>query len=107
MPAKDDQIKAVAVSLHDTWKVNFLAPVHCTGEPAFAQLKGTFGDRYLYAGLGTTIVLGPKVTVKAEAGQPDSYAMDAEDLRTYRQAMAAGPLRALLGGYARLARAAQ
>ena len=82
-------------------------PVHCTGEPAFAQLKGTLGDRYLYGGLGTTIVLGPKVTVKAEAGQPDSYAMDAEDLRTYRQAMAAGPLRALLGGYARLARAAQ
>jgi hypothetical protein len=27
--------------------------------------------RRLYAGLGTTIVLGPKVTVKAEAGQPD------------------------------------
>jgi hypothetical protein len=39
--------------------------------------------------------------------QPDSYAMDAEDLRTYREAMAAGPLRALLGGYARLARAAR
>jgi hypothetical protein len=107
LPAKDDQIKAIATSLHDTWKVNFLAPTHCTGEPAFAALKQTFGDRYLYAGLGTTIVLGPKVTVKAEAGQPDSYAMDAEDLRTYREAMAAGPLRALLGGYARLARAAR
>jgi 7,8-dihydropterin-6-yl-methyl-4-(beta-D-ribofuranosyl)aminobenzene 5'-phosphate synthase len=107
LPAKDDQIKTIAASLHDTWRVNFLAPAHCTGEPAFARLKETFGDRYLYAGLGTTIVLGPKVTVKAEAGQPDSYAMDAEDLRSYREAMAAGPLRALLGGSARLARAAR
>jgi hypothetical protein len=27
-------------------------------------------DRYIYAGLGTTVLLGPKVTVKAEVGQP-------------------------------------
>jgi hypothetical protein len=41
-------------------------------EPALqsAILKEAFGDRYIYAGLGTTILLGPKVTVKAEAGQP-------------------------------------
>ena len=71
--------------------------VHCTGEPAFAILKETFGERYLYAGLGTTVLLGPKVTTKAEAGQPTRSAMDAEDLRGYRAAMARGPLRALLG----------
>jgi hypothetical protein len=77
---------------------------HCTGEPAFAILKESFGDRYLYAGLGTTVLLGPKVTVKAEAGQPDKKAMDEEDIRSYREAMTQGPLRALLGGDRRQAR---
>ena len=80
-------------------------PVHCTGEPAFAILKETFRDYYVYAGLGTTVLLGPKVTVRAEAGQPNKYAMDEEDLRTYREAMVHGPLRALLGNDGRLARA--
>ncbi len=107
LPAKDDQIKAIATSLHDTLAVKYIAPAHCTGEPAFARLKEMFGDRYVYAGLGTTVVLGPKITVKAEAGQPERYAMDAEDLRSYREALAQGPLRALLGGSRRLARAAQ
>jgi 7,8-dihydropterin-6-yl-methyl-4-(beta-D-ribofuranosyl)aminobenzene 5'-phosphate synthase len=71
LPANDDQIRSIAASLRDNWNVRFIAPVHCTGEPAFAILKETFGDRYLYAGLGTTVLLGPKVTVKAEANQPD------------------------------------
>ena len=103
LPANDDQIRTVAVSLRDNWNVRFVAPVHCTGEPAFAILKESFGDRYLYAGLGTTLLLGPKVTVKAEAGQLEQHAMDAEDLRSYREAMMKGPLRAFLGQ--RLARA--
>ena len=97
LPAKDDQISNIAVSLRDNWGVRYLAPVHCTGEPAFAILKQTFGDHYVYAGLGTTVLLGPKVTVKAEAGQPNKDAMDEEDLRSYREAMMRGPLRALLG----------
>ena len=83
------------------------APVHCTGEPAFAILKETFGDRYIYAGLGTTVLLGPKVTVKAEAGLPNKEAMDEEYLRSYREAMMRGPLRALLGGDRRLAQSRQ
>ena len=87
LPAKDDQITGIAVALRDTWGVRYIAPVHCTGEPAFAISKETFRDYYVYAGLGTTVLLGPKVTVKAEAGQPDKYAMDEEDLRTYREAM--------------------
>jgi 7,8-dihydropterin-6-yl-methyl-4-(beta-D-ribofuranosyl)aminobenzene 5'-phosphate synthase len=107
LPAKDDQIGSMAVALRDNWSVRYLAPVHCTGEPAFAILKETFGDRYIYAGLGTTVLLGPKVTVKAEAGQPNNKAMDEEDLRSYREAMMRGPLRALLGGDKRLARAQQ
>jgi 7,8-dihydropterin-6-yl-methyl-4-(beta-D-ribofuranosyl)aminobenzene 5'-phosphate synthase len=107
LPAKDDQIRSIGVSLRETWGVRYLAPVHCTGEPAFAILKETFGDHYVYAGLGTTVLLGPKITVKAEAGQPNKEAMDEGDLRSYRDAMLRGPLRALLGGGKRLARAQQ
>jgi 7,8-dihydropterin-6-yl-methyl-4-(beta-D-ribofuranosyl)aminobenzene 5'-phosphate synthase len=103
LPAKDDQIGAIAASLRDNWNVRYLAPAHCTGEPAFAILKESFGDRYVYAGLGTTILLGPKVTVKAEAGQPNKNAMDEEDLRSYRAAMTQGPLRAFLGSDRRVA----
>src|SRR5207237_3717605 len=98
LPANDTQIRTIAASLRDTLNVRFIAPAHCTGEPAFAILKESFGDRYLYAGLGTTVLLGPKVTVKAEAGQPNRQAMDAEDLRSYREAMRQGHLRALPGG---------
>jgi 7,8-dihydropterin-6-yl-methyl-4-(beta-D-ribofuranosyl)aminobenzene 5'-phosphate synthase len=97
LPAKDDQITSIALSLRDALSVRYIAPVHCTGEPAFAILKETFGDHYIYAGLGTTVLLGPKVTVKAEAGQLNKEAMDDEDLRSYREAMVRGPLRALLG----------
>jgi len=105
LPANGDQIKSIAASLHDTWKVDFIAPSHCTGEPAFAALKQTFADKYVYAGLGSTVVLGPKIVVKAEAGQPVQRAMDAEDYRSYRLALTQGPLRALLGTPGRLARA--
>ncbi len=61
LPAKPDEISRIATALRDQWNVEWIAPVHCTGEPAFAILKQTFGDRYLYAGLGTTLELGPKV----------------------------------------------
>jgi 7,8-dihydropterin-6-yl-methyl-4-(beta-D-ribofuranosyl)aminobenzene 5'-phosphate synthase len=107
LPAKDDQITGIAASLRDAWGVRYIAPVHCTGEPAFAILKDMFGDHYVYAGLGTTVLLGPKVTIKAEAGQPTRDAMDQEDLRGYREAMARGPLRALLGKNGRLVRMPQ
>jgi 7,8-dihydropterin-6-yl-methyl-4-(beta-D-ribofuranosyl)aminobenzene 5'-phosphate synthase len=107
LPAKDDQIASIAVSLRDAWGVRYVAPAHCTGEPGFAILKETFGEHYVYAGLGTTVLLGPKVTIKAEAGQPNKEAIDEEDLRSYRAAMAHGPLRAFLGKDGRLARARQ
>ena len=97
LPAKDDQITSIALSLRDAWSVHYIAPGHCTGEPAFAILKEIFGDHYIYAGLGTTVLLGQKVTVKAEAGQPNKEAMDGEDLRSYRDVLIGGPLRALLG----------
>jgi 7,8-dihydropterin-6-yl-methyl-4-(beta-D-ribofuranosyl)aminobenzene 5'-phosphate synthase len=55
--AGDADIEKVVTALHDTFKVEYVAPGHCTGEPAFAALKKAFGNRYLYAGLGTTLDL--------------------------------------------------
>lgn len=53
----DADIEKIVTALHDTFKVEYIAPGHCTGEPAFAALRRAFGDHYLYAGLGTTIEL--------------------------------------------------
>jgi 7,8-dihydropterin-6-yl-methyl-4-(beta-D-ribofuranosyl)aminobenzene 5'-phosphate synthase len=55
--ASDADIEKMVTALHDTFKVEYVAPGHCTGEPAFAALKKAFGDRYKYAGLGTTLEL--------------------------------------------------
>ena len=53
----DADIEKIVTALHDTFKVEFVAPGHCTGEPAFAALRRAFGDHDLYAGLGTTLEL--------------------------------------------------
>jgi 7,8-dihydropterin-6-yl-methyl-4-(beta-D-ribofuranosyl)aminobenzene 5'-phosphate synthase len=55
--APDPEVVRVATALHDQWKLDSVAPGHCTGEPEFAALKKTFGDHYVYAGLGTIIDL--------------------------------------------------
>jgi len=103
LPAKDDQIKTIAAFLHDDAHVDFIAPAHCTGEPAFAILKESFGDKYVYTGLGATVVAGREVRAEAEGGQPVKYAMDTDDYRSYRTALAGGPYRSLLGPRSRLA----
>jgi 7,8-dihydropterin-6-yl-methyl-4-(beta-D-ribofuranosyl)aminobenzene 5'-phosphate synthase len=59
LPAKDAEIRRIATELHDALEVEKIAPAHCTGEPAFEILQQTFGERYIYAGLGTTITLEP------------------------------------------------
>ena len=51
--AQDDVIDRVVSALHDTYKIDYVAPGHCTGEPAFAALQKAFGPRYVYAGLGS------------------------------------------------------
>jgi 7,8-dihydropterin-6-yl-methyl-4-(beta-D-ribofuranosyl)aminobenzene 5'-phosphate synthase len=53
----DPEIQRLVIALHDQWKVDQMAPGHCTGEPAFTALHKAFGDRYLYAGLGSVIEL--------------------------------------------------
>ena len=49
----DAEIARIAGTLHDAWRLDLIAPGHCTGEPAFDALQRRFGDRYVYAGLGT------------------------------------------------------
>lgn len=55
--ANDSDIDRIVTALHDQFKVDYIAPGHCTGEPAFTALRKAFRDRYLYAGLGTTLSL--------------------------------------------------
>jgi 7,8-dihydropterin-6-yl-methyl-4-(beta-D-ribofuranosyl)aminobenzene 5'-phosphate synthase len=56
--SNDADIEEIVIALRDKLRVAYIAPGHCTGEPAFTALKRAFTDRYLYAGLGTTIALG-------------------------------------------------
>jgi 7,8-dihydropterin-6-yl-methyl-4-(beta-D-ribofuranosyl)aminobenzene 5'-phosphate synthase len=69
--AKDSDIESVVATLRDTYKVGYVAPGHCTGEPAFTALHKAFGERCLYAGLGSTIMLGamPRVARDDQRGR--------------------------------------
>src|SRR6266566_3807839 len=84
--AQDPAIEKVAIALHDTYKVDYIAPGHCTGEATFAALQQTFGDRYLYAGLGTTLGVG--ANPRAESDRSATYTLAASDLRSYRALLA-------------------
>jgi len=84
--AKDEEIDKIVAALRDTYKVAYVAPGHCTGEPTFTALKKAFGDRYIYAGLGTTFALGATPRPIAGAGQTVPTAMDEADLNSYRAA---------------------
>ena len=52
-----EEIDALVGNLQTKWKVQRIAPGHCTGEPAFARLQKAFGERYVYAGLGTVVAV--------------------------------------------------
>jgi 7,8-dihydropterin-6-yl-methyl-4-(beta-D-ribofuranosyl)aminobenzene 5'-phosphate synthase len=81
--ASDDVIAKAVAALKDTFKVESIAPGHCTGEPTFAALKKAFGDQYLYAGLGTTLPLGAKTGSDMRRGE--GPALQQDDLTTYRR----------------------
>jgi 7,8-dihydropterin-6-yl-methyl-4-(beta-D-ribofuranosyl)aminobenzene 5'-phosphate synthase len=55
--SSDTTITRIATALHDQWRIDEIAPGHCTGEPAFAALNRLFGSHYVYAGLGTVTQL--------------------------------------------------
>ena len=53
--APDPEVARLSAALRDQWKLDFVAIGHCTGEPMFAALQETFGEKYIYAGVGTTV----------------------------------------------------
>ncbi len=53
----DPEIERIAAALRDRFRLDLVAPGHCTGEPAFAAFRRRFGRAYLYAGLGERIPL--------------------------------------------------
>jgi 7,8-dihydropterin-6-yl-methyl-4-(beta-D-ribofuranosyl)aminobenzene 5'-phosphate synthase len=79
--APDDVVMKVTTALKDRFKVEYVAPGHCTGEPTFGALKKAFGDKYLYAGLGTSISLGPNPGSNVRRGEGPVP----EDLAVYRR----------------------
>ena len=82
--AEDLAIEKAVSSLHDTYHVDYIAPGHCTGEPTFAAMQRKFGDRYVYAGLGTTLDVGAVPHVESAR----NAALNEDDLRAYRMLLA-------------------
>src|SRR5262249_22534217 len=80
--APDAAIAKIVTALKDTFKVENVAPDHCTGEPTFAALKQAFGNRYIYAGVGTSLALGP--TTGAGERRGEGPTLERDDLITYR-----------------------
>ena len=70
-------------ALKDTFKVENVAPGHCTGEPTFAALRQAFGNRYIYAGLGTSLRLAPSTGGGERRGE--GPALESDELTTYRK----------------------
>lgn len=81
--ADDAAIATTVTALRERFHVDRIAPGHCSGEPAFAALKAAFGERYLYAGLGTRLQAGTREGIAA------TQALDADDRADYRSALAA------------------
>jgi 7,8-dihydropterin-6-yl-methyl-4-(beta-D-ribofuranosyl)aminobenzene 5'-phosphate synthase len=86
--AKDPEIEKAVTALHDTAKVDYVAPGHCTGEATFAALRKAFGDHYRYAGLGTRLTLGPEIHVAVNGARADDVAFDQTDRMSYDRLLA-------------------
>ena len=50
-----DEIDRLVDNLKTKWKIERIAPGHCTGEAAFLRLQKAFAANYIYAGVGTQI----------------------------------------------------
>ncbi|HEX6259297.1 MAG TPA: MBL fold metallo-hydrolase [Woeseiaceae bacterium] len=55
----EPEVRRVARVLHDTLKIERVAPAHCTSELGFKVFLEQFGDRFDRAGLGAVIQLPP------------------------------------------------
>ena len=49
------EINTIALQLKNEFGVKKIAPAHCTGHLAFKILKDTYGEDYLFAGLGESV----------------------------------------------------
>jgi 7,8-dihydropterin-6-yl-methyl-4-(beta-D-ribofuranosyl)aminobenzene 5'-phosphate synthase len=81
--APDDVIARTVASLKERFKVENVAPGHCTGEPTFAALKQAFGNQYIYAGIGVSLRLGANIGGSERRGERP--ALDADDATSYRK----------------------
>ncbi|CAM3615336.1 MBL fold metallo-hydrolase [Polaromonas hydrogenivorans] len=87
--AKDPDIEAIIATLRDTYKVAYIAPGHCTGEPTFTALRKAFGERYLYAGLGSTFTLGATPRMVGALGRAAPSTPGDDDQQGYQALFAA------------------
>ena len=55
LPYGRNEIYAIAAQLKNDFDVKKVAPAHCTGHLAFKILKDTYGENYVFAGLGESI----------------------------------------------------
>jgi 7,8-dihydropterin-6-yl-methyl-4-(beta-D-ribofuranosyl)aminobenzene 5'-phosphate synthase len=53
----DAEVSRMASSFRDKWKIERMAPGHCTGQFAFSEFIRTYGSKFDRAGLGSVIVL--------------------------------------------------
>jgi len=51
----EDQIDVLVSNLKNKWKLQKIAPGHCTGEAAFLRFQKAYGDDYYYAGAGSRL----------------------------------------------------
>ena len=80
----DQEVERISLALRDTWKVDYIAPGHCTGEPAFAALAKDFGNRYVYAGLGSVLMIDGKVSLLSEKNAGKLITPDPADMLAYK-----------------------
>ena len=86
--AQDPVIEKVTAALMNTYKVDLIAPGHCTGEPTFVAMQKAFGERYIYAGVGSVIFMDAKTEKVALYQTPGRF--NAADRMTYAALQAKG-----------------
>ena len=53
----DAEVSRMASSFRDTWKIERMAPGHCTGQFAFSELRRAYASQFDHAGVGSVIAL--------------------------------------------------
>ena len=53
----DGEVTRLALSFRDKWKIERMAPGHCTGQFAFSEFIRVYGSKFDHAGLGSVITL--------------------------------------------------